>query len=241
MGWNSWLLVGFMGGVMLIAGCVFDAGSGLAGNSLLDLLGVTAGATDVKSPAQGQPDADDGDTQTGEFEGEHQFGAEDGDQDDADDDVENGPNDQVEDGTDEDVQNGPNDQVEDGTDEDGENGPNDELEDEQDDDVAGNELQAVLSGGTVRATVEYEQEADHTSFEVEVTGGQPDATLDVAVNGVVVLSITLDASGAGEFEFSSAPEDADEQQLPAEFPVLSAGDIVALGALSGPLETEQDD
>jgi len=227
--WNSWVLVGFMGGVMLMAGCGADLGTGSASNNPLDLLAVTAGADDAKAPAQGQPDpnsdAEDGDTQTGEFEGEHQFGAEDGDQDDADDDVENGPNEQVEDETDDDV----------------DDGVDDEVEDEQDDGREGNELKAVLSDGTVRVEVEYEQEADGAGFEVEVTGGQPDAVLDVAVNGVVVLSITLDASGGGEFEFDSAPDDADEQQLPAEFPVLSAGDIVAVGDLSGPLEIEQDD
>ena len=228
LGWNSWVLVGFMGGVMLIAGCSADPGSGSAGNNPFDLLDVTAGAADAKAPAQERPDpdsaAEDGDTQTGEFEGEHQFGA----------------NDEVEDGTNDDDQQGEfegehqyGDYNGDG-DEDGENN-----EDEQE--AEGNELKGVLAGDGATVIVEYEQEADHTSFEVEVAGGQPDATLDVAVNGIVVLSITLDASGAGEFEFSSAPDDADEQQLPAGFPVLSAGDVVAVGGLSGPLEAEQDD
>jgi hypothetical protein len=186
---------------MLLAGCGADPDT-------LGLPGVLAGDTDGKVPAQAQPDSDpeDGDTQTGEFEGEHQFGA--------------------------------NNEHEDDTGDDADDGPNDEFEDEQNDDAEGSELKAVLSDGTVRVVVEYEQEADDTSFEVEVTGGQPEATLDVAVNGVVVLSITLDSAGGGEFEFSSSPDDADEQQLPSQFPVLSAGDIAAVGDLSGPLEAE---
>ncbi|HUU94470.1 MAG TPA: hypothetical protein VM487_01925 [Phycisphaerae bacterium] len=225
LGWNAWVLLTFVGGVMLMAGCGADPEPGSAGNNPLDLLGVTAGAADAKAPAQEQTDPEDGDTQTGEFEGEHQFGANDGAEDDTDDDVE-----------DDDQQGefeGEHQHGDDG-DEDGENN-----EDEQE--AEGNELKAILSGGGVTVIVEYEQEADDTSFEVEVTGGQPEATLDVAVNDIVVLSITLNSTGGGEFEFSSAPDDADEQQLPAEFPILSAGDIVAVGDLSGPLEVEQED
>jgi hypothetical protein len=200
----AWMAFAFLVGVMLLPGCGAD--------NPLGLLGMTAGATGAKAPAQGQPDAnldpEDGDTQTGEFEGEHQFGT----------------NDELEDDTSDDVDDGSNDQVEDG----------------QQDGADGSELKATLSLGDVRAVVEYEQEADHTSFEVKVTGGQPDATLDVAVNGVVVLTVTLD-SGGGEFEFSSAPEDADEQQLPSGFPDLSAGDTIRVGDLSGVMEVEQDD
>ena len=231
LGWNAWVLLTFAGGVMLMAGCGADPGAGSAPNDSLGLPGATGGASDAKAPTQGQGDEnldpDDGDTQTGEFEGEHQFGA----------------NDEVEDdtnGDEEDDQQGEfegehqhGDDNDDG-DEDGENN-----EDEQE--AEGSELKAVLSGGGVTVIVEYEQEADQTSFEVEVTGGQPEATLDVAVNDIVVLSITLNSTGGGEFEFSSAPDDGDEQQLPAEFPILSAGDIVAVGDLSGPLEVEEDD
>ncbi len=236
LGWNAWVLLTFVGGVMLMAGCGADAEPGSAGNNPLDLLDVTAGAAGAKAPAQGQgdenSDPDDGDTQTGEFEGEHQFGANDEFEDDTNDDEEDddqqgefeGEHQHGDDDTDGD----------DGEDEDGENN-----EDEQE--AEGNELKAVLSGGGVTVIVEYEQEADETSFEVEVSGGQPEATLDVAVNDIVVLSITLNSTGGGEFEFSSAPDDGDEQQLPAEFPILSAGDIVAVGDLSGPLEVEQGD
>ena len=213
LGWNAWLLLVFVRSVMLLAGCGADPGTGAASSNPLDLVDVTAGATGTKTPAQGQPDANsdpaDGDTQTGEFEGEHQFGANDEDADDADDDLEDGPDDQVEDG--------------------------------QDDAAEGTELTTVISEAAFRAVVEYEEEAERTSFEVEVTGGQPDATLDVAVNGVVVLSITLDSTGGGEFEFSSAPEDADEQQLPSGFPKLSAGDTIRVGDLSGVMEVEEDD
>jgi len=210
---TTWMPLAFLAGVMLMAGCGADSGTGSGGNDPLGLSSITAGATDATVSAQGQPDADsdpeDGDTQTGEFEGEHQFGANDEDADDADDDFEDGPNDQVEDG--------------------------------QDDVAEGTELTTVISEGAFRAVVEYEEETERTSFEVEVTGGQPDATLDVAVNGVVVLSITLDSTGGGEFEFSSAPEDPEEQQLPTDFPVLGAGDIVAVGDLTGVLEVEEDD
>ena len=218
---------------MLMAGCCADPGSGSAGNNPLDLLDVTAGAADAKAAAQGQGDEnsapDDGDTQTGEFEGEHQFGANDENEDGTNDDEEDDDDQQGE--FEGEHQYGDEDGDED---EDGENN-----EDEQE--AEGNELKGVLAGDGVTVIVEYEQEADHTSFEVEVTGGQPDATLDVAVNSVVVLSITLDSTGGGEFEFSSVPDDADEQQLPAEFPILSAGDVVAVGDLSGALEVEEDD
>ncbi len=103
------------------------------------------------------------------------------------------------------------------------------------------ELKAELADGGFRARVEYELEGQHREFELEVTGGEPGATLDVSANGVVVLSITLDSSGAGQFEFSSDPDDSDEQPLPADFPELSPGDVIAIGSLSGPLEVEQDD
>ncbi len=213
LGWSAWLLLVFVGCFMLLAGCGADPGTGAGTNDPLGLLGITAGAPDAKAPAQApgdeNADPEDGDTQTGEFEGEHQFGANDEDGDDADDDLEDGPNDQVEDG--------------------------------QDDAAEGTELTTVISAGAFRAAVEYEEEAEHTSFEVEVAGGQPDATLDVAVNGIVVLSITLDSTGGGEFEFSSAPEDADEQQLPSGFPKLSAGDTIRVGDLSGVMEVEEDD
>ena len=235
LGWNAWVLLSFVGGVMLMAGCGADPGAGSALNDPLGVLGVTAGTTDAKAPAQAEgdenADPDDGDTQTGEFEGEHQFGADDG--------VEDGTNDDEKDDDDQqgefegEHQHGDDD--DDGNeDEDGENN-----EDEQE--AEGNELKAVLAGDGVTVIVEYEQEADHTSFEVEVTGGQSEATLDVAVNDVVVLTITLNSTGGGEFEFSSVPDDADEQQLPAEFPILSAGDVVAVGDLSGALEVEEDD
>jgi len=211
----------FLAGVMLMAGCIADPGTGSGANDPLGLLGMTAGATDAKAPAQGQPDSnsdpEDGDTQTGEFEGEHQFGA----------------NDELKGDTNDEVEDGPNDEVE--------HGRNDEAEDEQDDAGDGSELKAVLSEGAFRAVVEYEQEADHTSFEVKVTGGQADATLDVAVNGVVVLTVTLDSTGSGEFEFSSVPEDPDEQQLPSDFPELCAGDTITVGDVSGVLEVGEDD
>jgi hypothetical protein len=211
--WSMWVPIAFLAGVMLLAGCGADPSTGSGDNDPLGLLDTAAGAPDAKASTQGQPDSnsdlEDGDVQTGEFEGEHQSGT----------------NDEVEDDTNDDLDDGPNDQVEDG--------PQDGAD--------GSELKAILSLGDVRAVVEYEQEADHTSFEVKVTGGHPDATLDVAVNGLVVLTVTLDSTGSGEFEFSSAPEDPDEQQLPSGFPQLSAGDIVTVGDLTGVLEAEEDD
>lgn len=212
--WSIGVLFVLTAGALLVTGCTTDPGTSPATGDPLKLPGVVVDAADAKAAAQGQDDLNadpnDGDPQTGEFEGEHQFGA----------------NDEIEDGTNDGAQVGPNEEVEDGA-------PDGEGEDAE-----GNELKASLSGGGTTAVVEYQTGTSRTKFEVHVTGGQANATLHVAVNGSVVTSLTLGADGSGTLEFASTPHEPDEQTLPADFPVLAAGDLVAVGDLSGPLVIE---
>jgi hypothetical protein len=213
--WSTRVLFVLTAGALLVTGCTTDPGTSPAAGDPLKLLGgAVVGATDAKTTAQGQddPNADpnDGDSQMGEFEGEHQFGA----------------NDQIEDDTNDGAQVGPNEEVEDGA-------PDGEGEDAE-----GNELKASLSGSGTTAVVEYQTGTSRTKFEVRVTGGQANATLDVAVNGLVFTWLALGADGSGTLELASTPHEPDEQTLPGDFPVLVAGDLVAVGNLSGPLVIE---
>jgi hypothetical protein len=91
-------------------------------------------------------------------------------------------------------------------------------------------LTATLTDATSGATgtVSFESASrcgnSYTEFNVSVTGAAASTTLDVAINGTVVGSLTTDANGAGTLELSSK-----DSTLPANFPTtLAAGDTVTV-------------
>lgn len=100
------------------------------------------------------------------------------------------------------------------------------------------ELRAYLTGTAIERTmVEYETGTNRTRFEVKVFAGQPGAVLDVKVNDASVASVTLNQFGIGKVQFSSQPNEVfGAQALPAAFPTLAEGDVVAVGTLSGALQ-----
>jgi len=100
--------------------------------------------------------------------------------------------------------------------------------------VGGSGLQAKLVGANGAAgLVEFNQEEEHRELMVEVTGGQPGATIELLINGVAVLSLTLDESGDGHFKFDSDPDEVGESRLPGEFDGPDQGDDVQVGDMSG--------
>ena len=103
-------------------------------------------------------------------------------------------------------------------------------------------LMAKLGGldGGAQGYVSFDDEGDHDEFTVEVTGGEPGATLEVSLNGAVVLSITLDEFGNAHVQFDSNADDAWELPLPSEFPPTVEGDEVAVGELSGNFQEEEE-
>jgi len=107
--------------------------------------------------------------------------------------------------------------------------------------AAGKALVANLrGGGDAQAEVEFRVEGDQTQFSLAIHGGQPGATVDVTVNGVVVLSVTLDDFGNARLDFSSQPNALGEDQLPASFPDANGGDLVGVGEWSGRFEDNAD-
>ncbi|MCI0588627.1 MAG: HlyD family efflux transporter periplasmic adaptor subunit [Planctomycetes bacterium] len=99
--------------------------------------------------------------------------------------------------------------------------------------VTEEEFSATLvgEGGSV-AEVEYErQHRGETEvkreIDVKVAGGKAEETLEVRIGGVVIGSLTLDASGNGEVEFSTKTG-----TFPANFPAgVGPGTAVAVGAM----------
>lgn len=92
--------------------------------------------------------------------------------------------------------------------------------------------------GGPQAYVEFDDDDGHRQFEVEITGGQPGASFDVSINGMVVLSVMLDESGNAHLQFDSNPDGSGETQLPMAFPAAGAGDSVGVGELSGNFQEE---
>ena len=120
-------------------------------------------------------------------------------------------------------------------------GPDDADDTEADDGASSLVLEAEASSATLQAEVKYEQETDGTSFEVEIVGGQPGASIDVTFAGRVLASVLLDSHGVGRAEWGSAPDDSSEQPLPADFPTLKAGDVLSVGDLSLTLAVDEED
>ena len=99
----------------------------------------------------------------------------------------------------------------------------------------------AADGSGVQAYVEFDDDDGHREFEVEISGGQPGATVEVSINGAVVVSVTLDEFGNAHLEFDSEPDEADEEPLPADFEDAEEGDEVEVGDMAGHFEEEDDD
>lgn len=99
------------------------------------------------------------------------------------------------------------------------------------------EYEAVLLGpGTAVAEAQFEIQVSSSltkrEFDVKVVGGTPEATWDVAVAGIVIGSVTLDAVGGCESEWNSK-----KGTFPANFPLdAAAGTPVSIGELQGVLQ-----
>lgn len=104
-------------------------------------------------------------------------------------------------------------------------------------------LTAKLDGsdGVAYAEVQFDKEDGHWEFEVEVSGGEPGATVNVTINGVVVVSLTLDVAGNAHVAFDSDPDEEGEDHLPWDFPGASEGDAVGVGDMSGSFHEEEED
>lgn len=69
-------------------------------------------------------------------------------------------------------------------------------------------------------------------FTVDVEDADPNTTLNITVNGVVVGTVTTDGSGEGELNLRTAAfiDDPNEwQPMPNTFPTLTVGDVVMIG------------
>lgn len=92
-------------------------------------------------------------------------------------------------------------------------------------------LQAI-GDSQVRGRVKYEQEGDgKVEFELRVRGAEPGA-YGVLVDGVVVTTIVIDASGRYELELSLSPEEIGELPLPANFPTIGPGTVIEIEGIA---------
>lgn len=109
-------------------------------------------------------------------------------------------------------------------------------------DAPANKVLAAKLGaeGGAQAYVEFDDDDGHQEFDIEVSGGEPGASVEVSINGVVVLSVTLDEFGNAHLQFDSNPDEPDEAPLPMEFPGAGEGDAVGVGELSGNFEEEDE-
>lgn len=109
-------------------------------------------------------------------------------------------------------------------------------------DSAGKALVANLRGADgAQADVEFVEKDGHTEFVLAVSGGEPGGSVEVTINGVVVLSIQLDDFGNARVAFDSDPDELDEDALPATFPGADGGDSVGVGGLSGHFEDNDNE
>jgi hypothetical protein len=87
--------------------------------------------------------------------------------------------------------------------------------------------------GTVTYTTDSHCGHTETELTVSVTGAAANSSLDVAIGGTDVGTLTTDSTGAGRLVLSSNPSGT-EQPLPANFPTsIAAGAAVTVGSLSG--------
>ena len=88
----------------------------------------------------------------------------------------------------------------------------------------------------ITGTAKYksEQEEDGTtvtSFRVNVQGATAGETLDVAIDGTSVGTITADSSGKGTLFLSSNTNNPKATPLPANFPTVNAGSVITINGI----------
>jgi hypothetical protein len=92
--------------------------------------------------------------------------------------------------------------------------------------------------GTSRSA-EFEQETERgvtkRKFEAEIEKAMPNSSFEVSVGGIVVGSITTDSKGKGKLRLTTNPKDANEQLMPASFPVVTDGTAVKIGSVESSL------
>jgi hypothetical protein len=109
--------------------------------------------------------------------------------------------------------------------------------------VAGSGAETVLTASltspnsSATATVTYTTGShcgqSETELTVSVTGTAANSSLDVAIGGIDVGTLTTDSTGASKLVLSSNPSGT-EQSLPSNFPTsIAAGTAITVGSLSG--------
>jgi hypothetical protein len=99
-------------------------------------------------------------------------------------------------------------------------------------------LTARPEAGDVSGKADYsEEESGRREFSVEIEGFTPGDVFRIAVAGVVVGTVEINAFGVGELDFddTAQPDDEDEP-FPPNFPALSGGELVRVGPLRGRLQ-----
>jgi hypothetical protein len=108
----------------------------------------------------------------------------------------------------------------------------------------GTTLTATLTDSTnptATGTVSYQTGGycgnSTTSLTVSVSGEAANTALNITIGGVVIGTLTTDATGAGTVTFSSNPTGS-QRSLPSNFPTtIAAGTAVTVGPLSGSFAT----
>ncbi len=104
----------------------------------------------------------------------------------------------------------------------------------------------LVGTGNQLGYVQFESDNEHvllnTELGVSVNYLAPNALLNVIIGGVTIGQIQTDANGHGDLDLSSNPRETNEQALPANFPVITAGTKIQigtemLGTFKGNLET----
>jgi len=88
---------------------------------------------------------------------------------------------------------------------------------------------ASMVTGMARFQSEQENGTTLTNFRVNVKGATAGASLDVAIDGVTVGTITADVNGNGSLFLSSNTNNAKASPLPANFPTVGTGLVVTVG------------
>lgn len=100
-------------------------------------------------------------------------------------------------------------------------------------------LTTTLSSSGETATITYQTGKvlgiSETQLTVSVAGAAADSSLNVSIAGIVVGTVSTNASGAGTLVLSSNPQSG-QQALPSDFPSsVSSGTAVTVDTMSGTL------
>ncbi len=105
------------------------------------------------------------------------------------------------------------------------------------------ELVAKMSQDSLQIDAKFEVESEESKLEVEVSGGEPGALVEIRIAGKLVGTIVLDARGDAQVAFSNDSEggSSKESPLPIDFVPPAAGDTIVVGSLSGTFVAHNDD